>query len=99
MAAKQQGFEQVRIKKLQDERESTQKKTFTKWMNSFLDKVRNLIKGAETHCGCLIIMHEQCSVCAAACFGQSHASAARLYLVYAFVQSKKQYANYLNVGL
>lgn len=32
-------FEQKRIKELKDERETIQKKTFTKWMNSFLDKV------------------------------------------------------------
>ena len=40
MAAPAHGFEKGRIKKLQDERETIQKKTYTKWMNSFLDKVR-----------------------------------------------------------
>jgi spectrin beta len=40
MAARSEhaGFEKGRIKQLQDEREATQKKTFTKWTNSFLSK-------------------------------------------------------------
>ena len=40
MSAATTGFEKGRIKQLKDERENIQKKTFTKWMNSFLDKVR-----------------------------------------------------------
>lgn len=34
-------FETGRIKALQEERLGIQKKTFTKWMNSFLSKVRD----------------------------------------------------------
>lgn len=33
-------FERNRIKQLQDERVHIQKKTFTKWCNSFLNRVR-----------------------------------------------------------
>jgi hypothetical protein len=33
-------FETARIKALQDERMHIQKKTFTKWINSFLSKVK-----------------------------------------------------------
>ena len=36
-----QNFEKGRIKALQDERVYIQKKTFTKWANAFLEKVRN----------------------------------------------------------
>ena len=35
-----QNFEKGRIKALQDERVYIQKKTFTKWANAFLEKVR-----------------------------------------------------------
>jgi hypothetical protein len=40
-------FEQKRIKELQDERETIQKKTFTKWTNSFLEKA-SLVNYADT---------------------------------------------------
>jgi hypothetical protein len=35
-------FEKSRIKALQEERLHIQKKTFTKWINSFLQKVRSV---------------------------------------------------------
>jgi len=38
-----QGFEKGRIQQLKDEREMIQKKTYTKWMNSFLSKVCSLL--------------------------------------------------------
>ena len=34
-------FEKSRIEALKEERIKIQKKTFTKWINSFLDKVRS----------------------------------------------------------
>lgn len=41
-------FEQGRIKALQEERLHIQKKTFTKWMNSFLQKVRAFCEDLHT---------------------------------------------------
>lgn len=35
------GFERNRIKVLQEERQYIQKKTFTKWVNSYLNKVKD----------------------------------------------------------
>ncbi|CAL1542371.1 unnamed protein product [Lymnaea stagnalis] len=43
-----QNFEKGRIKALQDEREGIQKKTFTKWANAFLEKVRMEIRDLFT---------------------------------------------------
>ncbi|XP_055880886.1 spectrin beta chain, non-erythrocytic 2-like isoform X3 [Biomphalaria glabrata] len=47
-ALETQNFEKGRIKALQDERESIQKKTFTKWANAFLEKVRMEIRDLFT---------------------------------------------------
>lgn len=43
-------FEQGRIRALQEERLAIQKKTFTKWMNSFLLKVQNFVCNPDILC-------------------------------------------------